>query len=138
MKPDRGPERHLILVPATLEPPPGLHALLDEIGQGEAGFGGELDYASGKLNINELLVSLVRMAAGEGLPEGWVPATTSWLLDEQGEIVGMSRLRHSLTPFLLDKGGNIGYYIKQAERGKGLGTEILRQTLELARSASPE
>jgi len=128
----------LRLVPASLETPDCLEAFLAEIGEGEAGFGGELEYVSGRKSIEELLQSLVEAEAGRGLPEGWVPCTTSWLLDGNGSVIGMSRLRHALTPFLTEKGGNIGYYVRRAERGRGLGTALLAGTLALARELGLE
>jgi predicted acetyltransferase len=73
------------------------------------------------------------MAAGRNLPDGWVPMTTFWLVDESGAVVGVSRVRHSLTPFLRKHGGHIGYYIARERRGKGYGTQILTLTLAEAR-----
>jgi len=73
------------------------------------------------------------MAEGEGLPQGWVPGTTFWLLDDAGCVVGTSNLRHSLTPALTKRGGHISYYVKSSERGKGFGTQILALTLKFAR-----
>ncbi len=48
--------------------------------------------------------------------------------------LGVSKLRHSLTPALEDAGGNIGYRIRPDERGKGYGTQILALTLPHARA----
>jgi predicted acetyltransferase len=121
------------LVPAGLTAPEGLADLLMEVGESTDGFGGELAFVRGEKDLSELLQSLVDAERGIGLPENWVPCTTSWLIDPDGSVVGMARLRHSLTPFLLDKGGNIGYFVKRSERGKGLGTFVLRETLALAR-----
>jgi predicted acetyltransferase len=122
------------LVQASLNAPRGLASFLREIGEGENGFGGELTFIHGEHTLPELLRSLVDAAVGRGLPDGWVPATTSWLLDEQGAVIGMSRLRHAFTPFLIEKGGLVGYYIKRSARGKGLGTTVLAATLDLARA----
>ncbi len=72
-------------------------------------------------------------AAGARLPEGWVPVTTFWLLDDAGSVVGVSALRHALTPTLLHRGGHVGYYVKESERGRGYGSAILALTLEAAR-----
>ncbi len=72
------------------------------------------------------------MARGIDLKPGLVPQTSYWLLDDAGAVVGMSKLRHSLTPALLFRGGHIGYYVKKRERGKGYGTLLLRQTLAKA------
>ncbi len=121
------------LVPAELTAPEGLAEFLLEIGEGETGFVGELAFVRGEVDLPGQLQSLVDASRGAGLPNGWVPCTTSWLLDAERKVVGMSRLRHSLTPFLEAKGGNIGYCIKRSERGKGLGKFALKETLALAR-----
>jgi predicted acetyltransferase len=49
-------------------------------------------------------------------------------------MIGASRLRHRLIPFLERDGGHIGYEIRPSERRKGFGSEILRLTLEKAAS----
>lgn len=48
--------------------------------------------------------------------------------------LGVSKLRHYLTPTLEDVGGHIGYAIRPDERGKGYGTAILALTLPHARA----
>jgi predicted acetyltransferase len=50
------------------------------------------------------------------------------------ETLGVSKLRHYLTPTLEDIGGHIGYNIRPDERGKGYGTQILALTLPHARA----
>jgi predicted acetyltransferase len=71
-------------------------------------------------------------AKGIGLPDGWVPASTYWLIC-QGRIVGTCNLRHELNDFLREFGGHIGYSVRPSERGKGFGTQMLRLLLEKAR-----
>lgn len=70
---------------------------------------------------------------GIGIPTGWVPSSTYWLVRDDQFILGNSSLRHFLTPSLEDIGGHIGYRIHPLERGKGYGTLILKLTLEKAR-----
>lgn len=48
-------------------------------------------------------------------------------------LLGVAKLRHTLTPTLEDIGGHIGYSIRPSERGKGYGDLILALTLERAR-----
>jgi predicted acetyltransferase len=72
-------------------------------------------------------------AQGIGLPAGYAPMSSFWLVKDRG-IVGESRLRHYLTPALEVEGGHIGYAIRPSERGKGYGTLILALTLAQARS----
>jgi len=118
---------------ASLEAPAGLLDLIREIGEGEGGFRGERELLSGALTLEAFLGQLVAWSAGRGLPEGWVPFTTYWLLDQRQTVVGVSRLRHSLNAALLEHGGHIGYYVKASARGKGYGRAILALTLEEAR-----
>lgn len=69
---------------------------------------------------------------GEGLPEGWVPATTLWLVDGE-RFIGRVNIRHALSPHLLQFGGHIGYMIRPAERGKGYGRLQLALALDYCR-----
>jgi predicted acetyltransferase len=85
-------------------------------------------------NFETLLARLRDDANGIDLPEGFVPHSTFWLVRNGKDIVGVSNLRHSLTPYLLREGGNIGYGIRPSARRNGYGREILRQTLPKARA----
>jgi len=67
--------------------------------------------------------------SGENLPEGWVPASTYWLITENKKIVGAVNIRHQLTVALLQSGGHIGYGIRPSERRKGYATQILALSL---------
>jgi predicted acetyltransferase len=64
-----------------------------------------------------------------GRREGVVPQTTFWLAGDGRRLLGISRLRHHLTPGLMVEGGHIGYQIRPSERRKGYGTALLRLTL---------
>lgn len=75
-----------------------------------------------------------RLAAeseGRGLPQGYVAHTTYWLTVD-GVVVGVSNLRHELTPHLRHEGGHIGYGVRPSARGNGYATELLRLTLAQA------
>lgn len=77
---------------------------------------------------------LKNQESGLDLPPGYVPQSTYWLLrSSDNEILGVSRLRHRLTPLLENSGGHIGYDIRATERQKGYGTRLLALTLEQAR-----
>jgi len=69
---------------------------------------------------------------GEGLPQGWVPATTRFLIHD-GRIMGLFNLRHRLTDGLRRSGGHVGYSVRPSERRKGYGTKLLTAAMELAR-----
>jgi predicted acetyltransferase len=79
-------------------------------------------------NFDALITRLDDNARGRGLPDGFVPHSTYWLVADS-EIVGVSNLRHSLTPALRKEGGNIGYGVRPSARRQGYGTELLRCTL---------
>ena len=65
---------------------------------------------------------------GINLPEGRVPDSMLYAF-LNGEIIGRSSVRHELNEFLLKRGGHIGYAVATPFQGKGLATEILKQTL---------
>ena len=80
-----------------------------------------------------MVSSLLEAEKGIGLPEGWVPDSTYWLIDEEYRILGVVNIRHTLTNHLMNAGGHIGYGIRPSERQKGYATEILRLALEKTR-----
>ena len=67
---------------------------------------------------------LIGYEKGVGLPEGYVPETILWLIDENNYIGNIS-IRHRLNDILLQTVGHIGYIIAPAHRKKGYGTKIL-------------
>ena len=85
-----------------------------------------------QVDFSEFLRLLQDYAKGINLPQGWVPASTYWLLSE-GRVLGVSNLRHALTEFLRREGGHIGYSVRPSERGKGYATAMLRLVLEKAK-----
>jgi predicted acetyltransferase len=75
------------------------------------------------------------------LKPGIVPSSAYWLLRHDGDdvtILGVSALRHALTPALEEAGGHIGYSIRPSERRRGYGTRILALTLQYARALGLE
>jgi predicted acetyltransferase/uncharacterized protein YhfF len=78
------------------------------------------------------LAKLDDCSLGLGIPEGFVAHSTFWLVRNQTEVVGVSNIRHSLTPALRREGGNIGYGIRPSARRQGLGVVILRNSLRRA------
>ena len=84
-------------------------------------------------NYSEYINKLNENSKGINLLPGYVPTTTFWLINDDGRILGVSRLRHYLLPHLEEEGGNIGYDVPPSERMKGHGTILLKYTLEKAK-----
>jgi len=79
------------------------------------------------------LARLELLRTGADVPDGWVPATFL-VARVAGEIVGRTSIRHSLNPWLARWGGHIGYGVRPAFRRRGYATEILRQSLVIAKA----
>lgn len=69
---------------------------------------------------------------GKNLPDGYVPQTIYWLIDD-GVPVGIGKIRHALTVQSRKIGGNIGYAISPAYRGKGYATILLGELVKQAK-----
>ena len=77
----------------------------------------------------ELIRKLEQYSQGVGLQSGFVPHSTYWLVDDDKNLLGVSNLRHELTPSLKLVGGHIGFGVRPSQRGKGLGSRLLALTL---------
>lgn len=71
---------------------------------------------------------------GRNLPAGHVPGTFL-VAAVAREIVGRASIRFMLNAFLAERGGHIGYCVLPQHRRRGYATEILRQSLIVARAA---
>lgn len=85
-------------------------------------------------DFQQYVQKLERESIKENVKPGYVPTTTMWLIDDFGQICGVSRLRHYLVPHLEKEGGNIGYDVPPSERMKGNGSILLSLTLVKARA----
>ena len=85
-------------------------------------------------DYGEVIEEIQRTARGDGIPEGWVSASTYWLVNSAGRILGTINLRHELTEHLLTEGGHVGYSVRPSERSKGYGTTMCALVLEKARA----
>jgi len=90
-------------------------------------------YEKARDDFPRFLEKLDDMAAGRNLDPGIVLMNTYWLVEKRKIILGLSRLRHSLTPALRLEGGHIGYAIRPSARRQGYGTRVLELTLLKAR-----
>lgn len=66
---------------------------------------------------------------GINLPNNLVPCAHYFMVDSNGEIFGLIKIRLKLTESLKKFGGNIGYVIKPSSRKKGLGSKMLSLAL---------
>jgi predicted acetyltransferase len=81
----------------------------------------------------DYLAALDRQRRDIDLPEGLVPATFL-VADVGGRLVGRTSIRHRLNDHLAREGGHIGYAIVPGHRRAGYATEVLRQSLVIARA----
>jgi len=95
------------------------------------------DFPFAFLRPDQSFVDFVRMVEdnrhGRSIEDGWVEST--WLVaDVGGEVVGRSSVRFALNDYLLAEAGHIGYAVRPGCRRRGYATEILRQSLVVARA----
>jgi predicted acetyltransferase len=83
--------------------------------------------------FSEYVQATIDHSHGRNLPAGLV-AATFLVADVDGEIVGRASIRHELNEFLRAEGGHVGYGVRPAHRRRGYATEILRQSLIIARA----
>jgi predicted acetyltransferase len=84
-------------------------------------------------NFEKMLQFLYESENNIDIPEGWVPTSTYWLINENKRVLGAVNIRHKLTEGLLERGGHIGYGIRPSERRKGYATKLLELSLEKVR-----
>ena len=73
---------------------------------------------------------LNKLEIKEPLPEGYVPDSVFFLLDEErNRLLGAVNIRHYLNDYLLKYGGHIGDGVRPSERRKGYATEMIRLAL---------
>jgi predicted acetyltransferase len=64
-------------------------------------------------------------------PPGYVPATTLWWVE--GDVyLGRIAIRHTLTAWLREQGGHVGYDVRPSARRQGHATAMLRAALPVA------
>lgn len=104
-----------------------VYLLLKEASFGENGF------STGEVNrtaFQDYLKNRVDESNGIHIKPGRVPQTT-YIFYTDNEPVGIVKFRRELSEYLLKRGGNIGYYVRKDVRGKGIGTEMLKNFLKV-------
>lgn len=86
------------------------------------------------LSFSKYIQSLNDEAKGINSQGNWVPATTFFLVNNQGTILGAANIRHKLTEKLKSIGGHIGYGIRPSARNVGNGSTILQLALIKAKN----
>ncbi|WP_445357105.1 GNAT family N-acetyltransferase [Microbulbifer sp. ANSA002] len=80
-------------------------------------------------DFEALIQKLINFAQGKNLPEGFVPSSTLWLVDET-KIVGVTNIRHYLNDRITHCGGHIGLGIRPKYRGKGYGKRLMELSIQ--------
>ncbi|MBR9728480.1 GNAT family N-acetyltransferase [Shewanella intestini] len=94
---------------------------IEELGD-EEGYPFPLDFDCS--DFEKLLAKLADFHHGKNLPQGYVPSSTLWLVDN-GEIIGVTNLRHTLNAQIRRCGGHIGLGIRPSYRHQGLGKQLI-------------
>jgi len=127
---DRPWEPHLSVVPLSLDHEEALRDFLaDFAATEETGLDGY--FGRPEWTHAETVAAFERWSHGDA-PPGWVPSTTRFLVDGE-RILGVSNLRHRLSPHLLEHGGHVGYSVRPSERGQGHAKRLLRAAARRAR-----
>ena len=124
--------QRLRLAEPAVELRPAYLALLDELDDTNCAHFTVRRVGPDPAEFESFVRGLRNESRGVGLPAGYVPQTTFWLMCGD-DIVGEVRIRHTLTSFLENFGGHIGYAIRPSERRKGYGTVQLKLALVKAR-----
>lgn len=106
--------------------------MLRELGAGDRGFSGT-SFGRGETDLSGFLRACVDGEDPAKLAPGLVPQTVYWIIDDEGQLIGIVRMRHCLNEALVQHGGHIGYYVRPAARGKGHAKRALRMALDRLR-----
>lgn len=71
-------------------------------------------------------------AYNSGLPQGKVPESVFWLIDNS-TFIGRITIRHTLNEYLYNYDGHIGYEIRPSKRNMGYGRMLLQLGLQETR-----
>lgn len=82
--------------------------------------------------VEECFKQMDDYSKGKNLPDGCVPGTTFWLMNDK-EFVGTFVVRHHLTPKLEEQGGHIAANIAPKYRGKYSSFVGIKMCIDKAR-----
>jgi predicted acetyltransferase len=99
---------------------------------GDVHIPGLIDEAAFRAGVVPYIKKLQQFAEGKNLPEGYVPSSTYWLVNNTIFIAHVN-IRHKLNERLRLIGGHIGYAVRPSEQGKGYGSKLLELALPKAR-----
>ena len=120
----------LRLRPLRLDDERAVHAAQHELAADSFEFAFDLAKAT---DWGSYVAALTRMQRGIDLPPGLV-SSTFLVATIDDVIVGRASIRHELNDWLLAFGGHIGFGVLPPFRRRGCATEILRQSLVVARA----
>ena len=90
------------------------------------------------MNYREWLKYTYKIEEEETCPSHLVPAYTYFLISKNKRIIGAINIRHSLSDYLFNYGGHIGYGVRPSERGKGYASLMLSLSLPIAKKLGIE
>ena len=93
--------------------------------------GGECIGFANHQNYDLWLTGMRNRRTGTELPAGYV-RENFYLCYEQNVLVGVFSLKFSLTDYLLNYGGHVGYAVRPSKRNRGLATRMLAEGCSLA------
>ena len=82
-------------------------------------------YTKAEIDFEEFIEDQINDSKGINIPEGWVPCSSYWLVDDNEEVIGVIRIRHRVDNDFLQVIGHIGYEIKSNCRRQGYGSKLL-------------
>ncbi len=120
----------LLLRRITIEDEPQIRAAIQEFDSEE----GHWSYRfRPDLPWDEYVALVHGWEDGINLPERFVKHA-ELVAEVDGDVVGRTSIRFEMNEFLSTLGGHIGYAVRPKFRRQGYATEILRQSLEIARA----
>ena len=106
------------------------YEMLQGIINGENGFMNEV-FGMSYEEYKKWLIVQDDYHLGKNLPQGWIPATTYFLYDNNIPV-GIGRIRHETSEYLqkIVGAGEIGYGISKLYRSKGYGNILFKELLK--------